>query len=103
MKKLFVYGTLTENKILNDLIGRIPLFEEDSILGWQKGCVTQDGKKYPAIYKTKNSTEEISGKILEVSEEELKILDKYEGKEYSRKKVKTSRGLKVNVYVKKYD
>jgi gamma-glutamylcyclotransferase (GGCT)/AIG2-like uncharacterized protein YtfP len=79
---LFVYGTLMSKRILTSLIKRIPNNEVGFLLkyhNYQLSTVNYPGAKT-------NLSSNIKGiNLLNLTEEELLILDRYEGREYKKK------------------
>ncbi|MBN1118075.1 MAG: gamma-glutamylcyclotransferase [Bacteroidales bacterium] len=100
MEKVFVYGTLQDEKLRQQLTGRpigISAFAELKEYGMS--TVFDDGNSYPIIYKTANMADNIRGQLIEVSEKELAILDEYEGSLYRRIKVELNSGEQAWAYV----
>ena len=100
MEKLFVYGTLMESNVQKKVIGRIIEGEKDSLIGYKKSSIQIEGEIYPIIEKSKNRNDIIFGKVLLVTNEELKELDKYETDAYRRIKVVLVSGEDSWVYTK---
>ncbi|MFH0712528.1 MAG: gamma-glutamylcyclotransferase family protein [Candidatus Jorgensenbacteria bacterium] len=98
MEKLFVYGTLKEPEIQKEAIGRIAGGVPDVLKKYRKTEMPIDGENYPVIVPDENGV--VYGLILEVSPEELKMLDDYEV-EYKRIEVVLEGGTSAWVYVKK--
>jgi len=97
---LFVYGTLKDESILKDLIGRIPKKIKARLYGYKKYNVK--GEEYPGIKKEKGGI--VSGfLLLNLTQKEFEILDDYEEDEYIRIieniKVKEGKYYKAFVYV----
>lgn len=93
---IFVYGTLRDPKVQNELIGRTLDMRDATLQGFKLSTITLSGISYPIAYP--RTSHQISGKIINVSNSELKILDTYEGDEYKRSKVKTTCGTEVFIY-----
>jgi len=101
MEKVFVYGTLRISDVRNKLLSRqVQSNGTDKITGYKLSTVYGDGQSYPIIIEDKTSTLEIDGEIIEVSENELTILDDYEGDLYIRKKIDLRSGNTAWVYSK---
>lgn len=101
MEKVFVYGTLRVSEIRNKLLSRqVPSKGADKITGYKLSTVYGDGQSYPIIIEDKTSALEIDGEIIEVSENELTILDDYEGDLYIRKKIGLRSGDTAWAYTK---
>jgi 2'-5' RNA ligase len=81
-EKLFVYGKLREKEIQKEVIGRIIEGKRFIIEGFSLSKISIERENYfAAMYDLDGK---IEGKIIEVSKEELKVIDDYEGKEYER-------------------
>ena len=79
MTKLFIYGTLQQPEVQLELLGRVIDGEVDSIENYivvRDYVDPEDGVAYPRIKQYENGC--TFGKILDVSDNELVILDKYE-------------------------
>lgn len=100
MQNLFVYGLLKKPEIQKEVIGRIIKGLDDSIKGYKKSTIEINGEIFPILIKSNSPRDFIFGKVLEVSEEELKKIDEYETDAYKRKKVILLSGKEVWVYVK---
>ena len=85
MQNLFVYGTLLSSEITEKLTGKTFETKYAVLEGYKMYCVK--GCDYPAIIREKGA--ETKGKILvNVDDSDLKMLSDYEGKEYTKIKVK---------------
>ena len=76
----------------------IPTYNEKENI--QKLVPLIENEIFPILINSKNPRDFAFGFVLEVSEEELKKIDKYEGDEYKRKKVILNSGKESWVYVK---
>jgi gamma-glutamylcyclotransferase (GGCT)/AIG2-like uncharacterized protein YtfP len=99
MNKLFIYGTLINPKIQKNIIGHIINGIPDILKRYEKSAIEIDNEKYPIIIPNKNKI--VSGFIIEISNDELKKIDEYEGVEYKRIEIVLQSGISVWVYVKK--
>jgi gamma-glutamylcyclotransferase (GGCT)/AIG2-like uncharacterized protein YtfP len=97
--QLFVYGTLRDKEVLKRVAGReiVPLTRE-FLTGYKLSSIELGEISYPILIEDKNSNERIEGDILEVTSEELRLIDEYEGPEYRRIKVVLEKGAFVWVY-----
>lgn len=96
---LFVYGSLLERSVQEQVIGR---FEEgvDDILDQHKKIPAfVEGQQYSTVIPDKKS--EIKGKVLSLTKQELEKIDMYEEPEYSREKIKLKSGILVWIYTYK--
>ena len=100
MENLFVYGLLKQPEIQKKVIGRVIEGLEDSLKGYKKSQINLDGEIFQILINSKNPCDFVFGEVLEVSEEELKKIDKYETDAYKRRKVVLSSGKESWVYVK---
>lgn len=81
MNDLFVYGTLMNDEVLTSLMRCTFPKTKAIISGYNRFMVS--GENYPAIRPDKNSS--VVGEVLmNVSAEQLYILDEYEGQSYER-------------------
>ena len=87
-ENIFVYGTLMLPEIVFALTKK-KFVTKDCILKWYKRYKVNDPnreQKGPAIIEEENS--EVKGKVIfDVDDESIKILDKFEGKSYEKRKV----------------
>jgi gamma-glutamylcyclotransferase (GGCT)/AIG2-like uncharacterized protein YtfP len=98
MNKLFIYGTLINPKIQKNIIGHIIDGIPDILKGYEKSVIEIDNEKYPIIIPDKNKM--VNGFIIEVSDDELRKIDKYEGVEYKRTEIISQNGISAWVYKK---
>lgn len=100
MQNLFVYGLLKKPEIQKKVIERTAEGLEDSIKGYKISQINLEGEIFPILIKSNSPRDFVLGLVLEVSEEELKKIDKFKTDAYKRKKVILSSGKDVWVYVK---
>ena len=101
MAKVFVYGTLREDKSK-----KTPPF---ILFGYKLFAYPGGNFSFPYITKTGDTEDKVYGEVLNVNDEQLAELDKYEGVDrgmYSREtvgvvSVTTQAPVKVFVYVEK--
>ena len=98
MELLFVYGTLKDPLIQRSVIGRKPSQSEDVLEGYKKSTITLGGNTYPIVSKHPGSFNHVEGIVMEVSEEELALIDKYETDAFKRAKATVQSGKEVWVY-----
>lgn len=100
---LFVYGTLAEETIQQELFKRIVPTEGDALKGYVKNTIRlpdiPEGNKYPIIKFTDNLEDKVEGHVLKITRTKLTTTDTYEGKAYLRKKEKLESGTKAWCYV----
>lgn len=95
---LFSYGSLQQQEVQLSLYKRVLTGNEDQLLGFK---LTEEllYDQYPIIIETKDNTDVISGIVFEITLEELKFTDDYEGEQYRRIKVKLESGREAWCYV----
>lgn len=74
MIKVFVYGTLRKEEVNSHLIEGATCLSEQC---WTNGLLYDTGYGYPAVKLTKAS--QLYGELYELTEEQLKIVDRLEG------------------------
>ena len=100
MENLFIYGNLKKPEIQKKVFGRVAESSEDSLKGYKKSQIEIEGEIFPILINSKNPWDFVVGSVIEVTGDELKKIDRYEGEEYKRKKVILSSGKESWVYVK---
>jgi gamma-glutamylcyclotransferase (GGCT)/AIG2-like uncharacterized protein YtfP len=95
--KLFIYGDLQKPETLEKLFNREIVGTFDSISNWIVLSDFNKGKNYLQLASQPHGV--VFGRILELTDEEIKILDNYE-KDYFRLELKTDGGEAVELYVK---
>ena len=89
---IFVYGTLMSPQVLRVLLGRIPSSLSPALLsGYQRHSVR--GQVFPGMIPSNNvvNDHKTQGILLQgLSEKEVRVLDYFEGDEYSRRDVTVS-------------
>lgn len=78
--RLFVYGTLQHPPLLEHLLGRRPPLTPATLEGWR--AVDLSGRVYPGLVPA--PTGSARGHVLEVDDDELAVLDRFEGRQYER-------------------
>ena len=98
IRRLFVYGTLRDDAVVQELLGH-PLFGRPAVLrGYEQASEPSIG--YPVIRPRSDAA--VVGKMLDdIDEDILATLDAYEGREYQRivVEVDTPDGRTVEAYV----
>lgn len=80
MHRLFVYGTLQHPPLLRHLLGRTPWLEPAVVEDWRAARLR--GRVYPGLVPAPGVR--ASGRVLEVDDGELAVLDRFEGPQYER-------------------
>ena len=84
LSKVFVYGSLMCNQVLETLLGRIPQQVEGTVSGYRRYCIRD--RVYPAVASKRGGT--VEGLLLEaLTEKEMHIFDEFEDDGYDRVKV----------------
>ena len=97
---LFVYGTLTTDEALKNVIGRDVLGIPTRLDGYDGSkTITIENESYPAAEK--NTECSIQGLLVEVTPEELEKLDAWETDAYRRKEVELTNEIKAWIYLNK--
>ncbi len=95
---LFSYGSLQQQEVQLSLYKRVLKGNEDQLKGFK---LTEEllYDQYPIIIETNDNTDLISGFVFEITLEELKFTDEYEGEHYRRIQVKLESGREAWCYV----
>ncbi len=96
MELLFVYGTLQDPAVQARVFARVVPGTPDALDGYRKESITIDRAVYPIAVQDADSR--ISGQVIEVTPEELVLIDQYEGAEYRRVRVRLSSQREAWVY-----
>jgi gamma-glutamylcyclotransferase (GGCT)/AIG2-like uncharacterized protein YtfP len=105
---LFSYGTLQKVKVQLELFGRILTGSADTLTGYKvatieimdKSFLTKGEEKYQqTVIFTNDKNDNIQGTVLEITEEELSLADKYEPDNYKRIKVVLESGKEAWIYL----
>lgn len=96
MEKLFVYGTLMIPAVQQRVFGRVTEGAPDRLDGWRKISRTFGDGTFPIAIV--DAAASIEGRVLEVSPEELRLMDRYEGPGYRRLRVTLASGGETWVY-----
>ena len=108
MELLFSYGTLQQENVQIATFGRVMGTIKDSLPSYRielleisnKEVVKTSGKlHHPIAIPTSDTQSLVEGTLLEISVDELAESDKYEVKEYTRKKCTLLSGKEAWVYV----
>ena len=95
--KIFVYGTIIDPKIRDSiLLNHDHKITKAILKGYEIGFIKIGNENFKTIIENKQS--QIIGNIIEVSLNELEILDTYETSYYLRKQLKSKNGVKIWVY-----
>lgn len=112
MEKLFSYGTLQLEQVQLDTFDRLLEGEPAKLTGYIVGEVEitdaavlkSSGQRFhPALIKTGQTTDIVTGTIFSITEQELANADSYEVDDYVRVEELFSTGSNAWVYVAKKD
>lgn len=93
---LFVYGSLLDRQVQEQVIGRYDEGQDGTLDEHKKIPAFVEGQQYSTVIPDKTS--QVRGKVLSLTEQELKKIDLYEEPEYSRRKIKIRGGTLVWIY-----
>lgn len=96
--KLFIYGTLQDLDIQKKIFGRIIEGIEDSLVDYKRSEIIIEGDSYPVVVPS--VVDEVEGKVIELTFEKLKLVDKYETNAYKREQIILKSGISAWVYIK---
>ena len=108
MENLFSYGTLQLESVQESSFGRLLKGAKDTLVGYkledtliedEAVLATSGLAHHPIAIYTGSKSDEIEGKVFEITEDELKKADEYEVSQYSRAQVILKSGKKAWVYV----
>ena len=94
--QLFAYGTLLNPGVQRAVIGREVSGGGARLPGFRKTTIEDGDEVFPNLIP--DPDEHVDGQILDLSDEELARIDRYEGDLYARHRVTVSDGLEVWVY-----
>ena len=95
---LFSYGSLQQEEVQLLLYNRILIGSKDELKGFKLAEKLLDFK-YPIIFETKSISDKVSGIVFEITIDELRNTDEYEGEYYQRVRVKLASGREAWCYV----
>lgn len=96
MEKLFTYGTLQIPEIQQRVFGRVVNSTPDTLEGYYKTQITLHDGIFPIIVERTESS--VNGQVIEVTPEELVLIDRYETSAYQRIRVILKSGDSAWVY-----
>lgn len=102
MIKIFSYGTLWKEDIQISTFGRTFDVDPDMdyISGWDIIRIKMDGVYYNVAVEGDVSCV-VMGAIVNIPDDLIDLVDKYEGREYKRINIKTLTGTDSQIYVKR--
>jgi len=93
---LFVYGTLKDPLVQHSVFGRVVEGIPDALVGYTTSQIRLGANTYPIIRPDLLSR--VDGLLIEITERELALIDRYEGDDYARKQVTLESGVRAWVY-----
>ncbi len=105
---LFSYGTLQNEKVQQELFGRILAGSADVLSGYKTSTIeitdekflsTGERKYQKTLIISEDKNDRVGGTALEITGEELLITDQYEPANYKRIKVMLESGREAWIYV----
>lgn len=96
-ENLFVYGTLKEPKIQQELLGRILIGQNDTIENYELSSIKIENHNYPLLKEAIGKS--VTGKVFTINKEDFKALDFYETDAYTRLEKKLKSGKIAWVYL----
>jgi gamma-glutamylcyclotransferase (GGCT)/AIG2-like uncharacterized protein YtfP len=108
MIHLFSYGTLQQENVQMASFGRLLKGTPDALPGWKRERVEitdaevfiKSGIRFHPILVPGDASDEVTGMVFEVTEDELASADRYEVAHYKRIAVRLKSGTDAWVYVK---
>ena len=95
-ERLFVYGTLKDPLVQQAVFGRVVEGKPDTLAGFTKSPIRLGTNTYPIIQPDLLSR--VDGMLIEVTERELALIDRYEGDDYARKQITLESGVRAWAY-----
>jgi gamma-glutamylcyclotransferase (GGCT)/AIG2-like uncharacterized protein YtfP len=104
---LFSYGTLQKEKVQIELFGIILQGSGDTLIGYKVSTIEikdesfllKGEQKYQLTAVISKDNDNIKGTVFEITEEELRLADKYEPVNYKRVKVVLESGKEAWIYI----
>lgn len=93
---MFAYGTLLHTHVQRSVIGRVIEGAPAQLAGYRKTTLRDGTEVFPNLVPEPDGR--VDGRILDVSDAELALIDRYEGDLYARHRVKLTNGTDVWVY-----
>lgn len=107
---MFSFGTLRQHDVQISLVGHRVPSTPDAIVGYRVGRVTISDPAaiaasghdiHPALIATGDPSEVVDGEVLELSEDELAAVQRYEEVSFQRIEVQTRSGRRAWAYAPK--
>jgi gamma-glutamylcyclotransferase (GGCT)/AIG2-like uncharacterized protein YtfP len=95
-ERLFVYGTLKDPLMQQSVFGRVEEGKPDTLIGYAISQIVLGGDTYPIIRPDFQSR--VEGLLIDVSDYEFALIDRYEGDDYARTQVTLESGVRAWVY-----
>ena len=107
-ERLFSYGTLQQDEVQLASFGRLLQGAPDALVGWRQEMVeitdpdvlAKSGERFHPIVVAGAASDEVAGKVFEITDDELAAADRYEVADYKRIAARLKSGIEAWVYVK---
>lgn len=93
---LFIYGTSLDRGVQEKVFGRYQEGTDDILEHHKRIPAFVEGQQYFTVIPHKDM--EVRGKVLSLTEQELKKIDMYEEPEYKRKRILLKSGTEAWIY-----
>jgi gamma-glutamylcyclotransferase (GGCT)/AIG2-like uncharacterized protein YtfP len=97
-ERLFIYGTLTDPGIQRSLFGGVVVGTADVLTGFALGSTKVNGVHYPNLIPEADGV--VNGRVVELTQDELKIADDYETGAYERRRFVLRSGVNAWAYIR---
>jgi gamma-glutamylcyclotransferase (GGCT)/AIG2-like uncharacterized protein YtfP len=96
---LFIYGTLREPAVQQEVFGRSLESRSDHLDGYGLTDITVEGKRYPDLVVEEDAA--VKGDVVELNDDELRRADEYETDAYERRTFVLASGTVAYAYIGK--
>lgn len=94
---LFIYGTLREPAVQQEVFGRALDSRPDHLDGYGLTQITVEGRNYPDLVVEEDAA--VKGDVVALSDDELRRADEYETSAYDRRTFVLASGTAAYAYV----
>ena len=101
IKRLFVYGSLTDPEVQQLFIGRIIKGIPCSVAGYKLTETGYGKRTFPALIHEPHNSQKINGLVLDLTDTELLAIDQNQGQPYKRVKTVLSDKSTAWIYIAK--
>lgn len=96
---VFIYGTLREPAVQQEVFGRRIDSRPDHLDGYGLTEIIVDGRKYPDLVVEEDAA--VKGDVIDLSDDELRRADEYETSAYERRTFVLASGAVAYAYIGK--